>query len=476
MKKPIKVNYEIVDNSDPRFSSVKIWVAHTGLNLNGSYFSKEVLEEMAKTVKHIPIVGFLEVDDNGDVDFAGHEEELVVEMDEDGNSELAFKYKGKAIGLIPHDTTNFETKTVNGEEKEYLTVTGLIWEKFDESSKLLNNAKAQSMELHPDNFNGEFQEYEGEQVYMVSEATLDALCVLGDNHMPAMVGSKIEKFSMKSLKERLFEVAMNYSAGLKDEKEEGELMAKKKDDNKDFELTAEQRQAMLWNYLDENFEDLMYIESDSENLYVYNFEDGKYYGMPYDIQGEGEMSVNVEEKFVIVFQPVPLADAQDFDFTMELDVVEKIQNESKEEYEKLEEKFETLKSEKEEVETDFEDTKKNLSEEIKNFKDTIVSLKEKNEELVEYKAKKVKAEKESYVKSVENLDENEKDDLVENIDKYSFAELKDEVVKIIGNKSIKYSKKVEDDVLIDFENPTEQDDNLSEVDRIVAEYKKNIEK
>jgi len=48
----IPINFEMIEEiPDSRFLKVKIWLCHTGENLNGSYFSKELLETMKKKKK-----------------------------------------------------------------------------------------------------------------------------------------------------------------------------------------------------------------------------------------------------------------------------------------------------------------------------------------------------------------------------------------------------------------------------------------
>lgn len=56
---------------DDRFISVTIDVLHTGENLNGSYFSKEVVEQNLHTLANMPIVGFIQ--SGFEKDFKGHE-------------------------------------------------------------------------------------------------------------------------------------------------------------------------------------------------------------------------------------------------------------------------------------------------------------------------------------------------------------------------------------------------------------------
>ena len=47
------------ESTDGRFQKVKVWIAHTGENLNNSYFEKETLESMVSTLPYIPIVGYI---------------------------------------------------------------------------------------------------------------------------------------------------------------------------------------------------------------------------------------------------------------------------------------------------------------------------------------------------------------------------------------------------------------------------------
>ena len=55
------VNNEVSDENN-RFINVTIDVLHTGLNYNGSIFSKEVVNENIDTIKNTPILGFIRED------------------------------------------------------------------------------------------------------------------------------------------------------------------------------------------------------------------------------------------------------------------------------------------------------------------------------------------------------------------------------------------------------------------------------
>ena len=71
-----------LENSN--FHPVKILICHTGENLNGSVFSIDSFNKSINTLSNIPILAFVEKDDNGNKDFAGHEIDMDVFVDDDG--------------------------------------------------------------------------------------------------------------------------------------------------------------------------------------------------------------------------------------------------------------------------------------------------------------------------------------------------------------------------------------------------------
>ena len=183
------VNFEVSEQTDSRFRKVKIWVAHTGENLNNSYFDKEVLEEMSKTLSGVPIVGFLEkVEGTEDeTDFSDHRTEITIK--EDG---IKVRYAGHAYGFIPEDNNS---KMEFRDGKEWLTAEGYVWTKFRDAMEIFedsNGVKSQSMEI---------QDVEGSVDDLgridIKSAVFSALCILGNNVTPAMTGSTIEFFNKK---------------------------------------------------------------------------------------------------------------------------------------------------------------------------------------------------------------------------------------------------------------------------------------
>ena len=183
------------ESTDGRFTKVKIWLMHTGKNLNNSVFEKSIVDKAIPTLEYIPIVGFVEADGKGEKDFSDHR--YVITRDEYG---VRRKYMGSSYGVIKSSEDNnahYEMKLCDdGEEREFLVVDGLMWNMFEDSSRIVNQdiVKGQSMELYEKNIQG----YEDEDgLFHFTDFSFRAACILGDDCTPAMTGSTVEvQFTM----------------------------------------------------------------------------------------------------------------------------------------------------------------------------------------------------------------------------------------------------------------------------------------
>lgn len=181
------VNNEISDKNN-RFINVTIDVLHTGLNYNGSIFSKEVVDENIETIKNTPILGFITEVPFDDKDFKGHE--YVITKTKNG---VKRKYIGEAFGMIPESCNpRWIIKTTDsGVEREFLQVDGILWSKFQDAADIMLNdiEKPQSMELFPYDIDG----YEDEdENFVFTKFSFDGCCILGSSKEPAMENAKIE--------------------------------------------------------------------------------------------------------------------------------------------------------------------------------------------------------------------------------------------------------------------------------------------
>ncbi len=214
---------EGLDN-DSRFQKVKIYIAHTGENLNNSVFSYDVLENMVPSLANIPILGYVGVNDDNEEDFRGHEKRLTLKDDK-----FKLSFATHAYGFIPEDN-NAHFETTGG--KEWLVTNGYLWTRFVDAMELFkdaNGSKGQSMEV------GDAEGYTDDRGRMVfTNARFTGLCILGDDVPPAMAGSTISTiFSKEDFKSTFEEMLAEFSA----EKGENSLATKKKQDDESVVAT-----------------------------------------------------------------------------------------------------------------------------------------------------------------------------------------------------------------------------------------------
>ena len=190
-------------NMDDRFLKVKIYVAHTGENLNNSIFTREALENISSSLPYIPILGYVKNTGDDEKDFGGHEKRIKW----NGN-DIEVSFDTRPYGFVPKDAnTHFET--TGG--KEWLVCDGYLWTRFNDAINIFAEAdgsKGQSMEIRdPEGYVDE----EGRMVF--TNATFAGLCILGDDTAPAMTGSTVSiEFGKDDVKSSIQEMLAEFTA------------------------------------------------------------------------------------------------------------------------------------------------------------------------------------------------------------------------------------------------------------------------
>lgn len=188
---PTSTNVEFVNVSplNPLISKCEIKVLYTGLNRNKSFISKDVANNMAKSLPGTPIVGEYLTQDFGD----HGEEDLVI--DDNG---LRFVKTTVPYGFIPTDAKiwwqNF--MDCDGVEREYLLTEGYLWTgRYPETKRVVEKGNGQSMELDRNRLVGEWtkSENEGYEYFNIDEAFFSALCILGEDVEPCFEGANIKR-------------------------------------------------------------------------------------------------------------------------------------------------------------------------------------------------------------------------------------------------------------------------------------------
>ncbi|MCP1185081.1 hypothetical protein [Paenibacillus sp. 1781tsa1] len=307
---------------DIRFQKVKIWLCHTGKNHNGSYFSREAIEDAIPSLSNTPVLAYIENNrSTGKSDFSDHRE-IIVRKD----GEVTTKYLGKAIGIIPEsNNATFEDRLCDdGETRTFLTVEALLWTKFDDSTDIMSRdlIKGQSMELSEE-FEGEWGE---DNCFHFTKFQFYGACGLGENVQPAMQNSTIElQFSSIEISEFSNEVnaimetfKKNFSTKEENEQEqkENEELKTKQDIATSFNLTVSQMSDELSrklselkyttkNWYDEDIEVARYRmrDFDEQNVYAVdrmnNYQDVR---VPYSKNGDN-VSFEFESTTKIKYVP-----------------------------------------------------------------------------------------------------------------------------------------------------------------------------
>jgi hypothetical protein len=211
----LPVHFEEIENppylNDSRFQAVRCYVAHEKENYNGSYFDLSVLESMGKRMAGVPIVGYIAANNINEKDFKGHEQRLVI--DDNG---VSIEYLGRAYGCVisNDDVTIVDRMHEDGTMRKYLCVTGVLWKMFTDCIDIFDrdSIKPHSMELEENSIVGKFEK---DGYYHFSDATVRALCILGDGVSPAMSNSVIEKFSQSDINNNIQELLKEVNESIK---------------------------------------------------------------------------------------------------------------------------------------------------------------------------------------------------------------------------------------------------------------------
>ena len=176
--------------ADDRFTKVKVWLMHLGTNLNNSSFEKSVVDKAIPTLQYIPIMGFIELNDDNEKDFSDHR--YIITKDDKG---VRRKYMGTPYGVIKSSDDNnahYEDRLCeDGETRTFLVTEGVIWNVLEDGAEIFHRdlVKSQSMELYEKSIDG-YEDDDG--VFHFTDFSFRAACVLGEDVTPAMTGSTIE--------------------------------------------------------------------------------------------------------------------------------------------------------------------------------------------------------------------------------------------------------------------------------------------
>ena len=190
---------------NPLISKCQIKVCYVGdtPNRNGSIITKEVARQMANSLPGSPIVGYYN-DATGDFE----EHNRVIDI---SNGQFKIQDTTKPYGFVDLGARAwFQKFNDDGVEHEYLMTEGYIWTgQYPECQRIIDQGNNQSMELDEKTLNATWTKDDNgkPKFFIINEAIISKLCILGEECEPCFEGSQITKFSLtfdEDFKQKLF--------------------------------------------------------------------------------------------------------------------------------------------------------------------------------------------------------------------------------------------------------------------------------
>ena len=390
---------------NPLISKCKIKVCYVGdePNRNKSIITKDAARQIANSLPGSPIVGYY---NEGAGDFEEHNEILRIR---NGNIEVGTNTV--PYGFVPTNAQVwFEKYLDNGVPHEYLVTEGYLWTgQFEEAEKVLQTGgRPQSLEFDEknDTLNAFWtKDYNGNnQFFIINEAVISKLCILGNNIEPCFEGASITSFSINDeTTVQSFSLDANFTRTM-------------------YSLIEE-----MQNILNEGGK----TEMENTEKTILNPEEQPVTEYVEEKQSEETVTEYVEEK-------------KDEESTPEVKEEEKPSDETKKEEDKEpEEKVAKYNLEEVteycELQAQYEELQTKYAAAI----ESIEALTAENASLLSFKANIEKQEKETMIKSFYMLSDEDKKDVIDNIDKYSLSDIESKLSVICVRNKVSFKQEEE---------------------------------
>ena len=386
-------------------SSCQIKVLYVGKNRNKTYITKQVAQEIGKTLRGAPIVGYYKEDKE---DFSTHGEKVII--DDQG---IKFQCMTIPYGFVSPDAKVwfqvFEDIDEDGNtvQHQYLMTTGYLWtEQFKESKLPIDQGRPQSMQFEKDSLQGQwkFDFQSGINFFIINDAIIQKLCILGQDVEPCFEGASITSPN----------VSKNYTL---DDNFKITLYSMIQDLKK---IVKGEQQQM------ENLENIVVDEQNSSDVITSTLE-YKYDSVEKVEDVKEEDSSNAPIDYV-------KKDKNDDDDSEEDKNSENTETET-------EESDSNNDTEKEDDDKKKSSSKKYefLKDQLENLKNQYTKLQNKYQELIAFKSEIDNQKKQELISEFYMLSDEDKRDVIENINNYSLDEIKSKLAVICFDKKVSFS-------------------------------------
>lgn len=390
---------------NPLMSKCEIKVLYIGANRNRTYISKEVATKIGENLRGAPIVGYYR---DTKEDFTDHGEKIII--DDEG---IKFECQTFPYGFVSPDAQvwfqDFEDFDAfgNSVKHTYLMTTGYLWTGiFTESSLPVEEGRPQSMEFFEASVKGKWEENyaNGMDFYIVDDAIVQKLCILGDDVEPCFEGASVTapdastKFTLDdNFKHTLYSMMQDLKNVLEGERQ------------MDKEFTqAEQTETPVVEAVEETTPATEFTAEDTQ-----------------------ETSENTTETSSVTS-----------DYAAKEDDKKKSEEDAPEK--KDENNSDSDKKDDKEEEGEDDKKKKNdkfalLESELNTLKAEYETLQTKYQELVAFKTEIDNQKKDALISEFYMLADEDKADVIQNKEKYTLDEIKAKLSVICFDKKINFS-------------------------------------
>ena len=451
---PVENTVEIINivPVNPLISKCQIKVCYVGdePNRNRSIITKEVATKLANSIPGSPIVGFYNEHEG---DFEEHNRSIEI-----ANGQIKIKELTRPYGFVDLNAKVWFQKFMDeGVEHEYLVTEGWLWTgQYPECARVIEKGNNQSLELDDKIIDAYWtKDSNGKpKFFIINEAIMSKLCILGENNEPCFEGSQITAPNLQfSFDDDTKALWSDFIFQMKELiKEEGGTSVK---------VYAVKIGDPIWNALYGHKEEAYSINAffeEEDQKYAVLQNESNYYRLNFSI-GENDEVVFAEEMTDITDSYTPateaqfaLADVEAFEVQFKKkkeedkkpdgnecsegnndnDDEDKKKKQKKYNLEEVEE-YQTLVAEYETLKNDFNTYKQTSESTIADLNNTINSL-------TEFKNGVERKEKEHMI-NVDfcMLDESLKKDVIDNIDKYTLDDIEAKLSVICVRNKVSFN-------------------------------------
>ena len=460
-------NIELINIEPSSFSPliskchIKVCYVSDEPNRNRSVITKETAREMAFSLRGAPIVGYY---NENKEDFEEHNRLINI-----ANGKFEVKDTTRPYGFVDLNAKCwFQEFDDEGTVHEYLMTEGWIWTgQYPEAQRVINDGNNQSMELDEKLIDAYWTKDDNgkPQFFIINEAIMEKLCILGADFEPCFEGANIAAPTIQfSFDDGFKEQLISMMNELKDLLNKGgtKVFTRYCVEVGDALWTA------LYSHVSSNHADYQ-IESvceDEGKKYAVLVSDNKFYQLNFSVEEENytfseelvelenytpseepQFDPEVVKNFKIEDKTVQSDSAEidnnidEGEKTPEVPVEEPAATEEGEETTPVTEEPAVPTYSLEEI-PEYVELMANytaLEEKCNDLQANIARLEEEMKPLAEFKAQAVKKQKEEMIKSFYMLSDEDKEDVVKNIDTYSVEDIESKLSIICVRKKVNFS-------------------------------------